>query len=113
MPIEPSAKIHVAERRAFETDVRRHFVGEIVEARDAYVVARGFTFVYDTATAEFVKRPEVRTRVIPLVDARLCINVIPESVDLAEVTYASIGGKAIVTDGDAWSLDVQEFGINR
>ena len=31
MPLKPNEKIHVIERRLFNEDVRRHFVGEVVE----------------------------------------------------------------------------------
>ena len=41
MVIDKGEKIHIVTRRNFEGDLRRHFVGEVVEVQDAAVRIEG------------------------------------------------------------------------
>jgi hypothetical protein len=107
-------KIHVAERRGFENDVRRHFVGEIVRTSDIAVLVQGWVFVYDANSASFDRHPELRTRVVSLVDARMIINSIPKGADLESTEYVlDDHGILVVTDGRNFSLSVSEFSSRR
>ena len=47
MLVEIGEKVHIAVRRMFETDLRRHFVGEIKAANDSVVRLIGYSIVYD------------------------------------------------------------------
>jgi hypothetical protein len=67
-------------------------------------------FAVDSATFQFVRRPEVRTRVVSVVSGEVIINVLPASVDLAKVAYRLEGASVRVTDGSEWHLDISEVG---
>lgn len=105
-------KVHVITRRLFEDDLRRHFVGEVTAIRDGRFRAEGFTFVFDTAMNQFVKRPEVRTRVFSL-DAHQIINVLPNSVSITNLIYKVAHRSLVITDEKGFSLEINEFGLNR
>ena len=112
MILEVGEKIHVMIRRRFENDLRRHFVGEITEVGENVVRVEGYTFVLDTVTKQYTRRPELRTRIISLTDSGNIINVIPAATKLEAVTYKmSEDNRLIVTDGEHLSLDVNEFGV--
>jgi hypothetical protein len=117
MILNKGEKIHVIERRAFEGDIRRHFVGEIVVCNEHIVRAAGYIFVCDRIKNEFIRKSEPRERIFSLVDARLVINVIPPETQLEKVHYTiqveKSHNRLIVTDGGKFSLDVHEFGALR
>ena len=101
--------VHLIERRMFPDDVRRHFVGQIEVVSDRAIRLRGYLFVYDAGSSKFFRKPEIRTRVVPL-DNRVVINVLPEGVSVEEVHYIhDADGNLSLTDGREFELDISEF----
>jgi len=108
--LSPGEKIHVITRRRFDKDVRRHFAGEVEACELGLARVRGNVFVVDDLNKHsFVKRPDLRTRIIPLTDGELIINVLPPSVQINKIHYLLQDGSLTVTDGD-WRMDIKEFG---
>ena len=109
--LSPGEKIHVMHRRRFEKDVRRHFVGEVHGYEQGVARASGYVFVIDDLSKHlFVKRPDRRTKLIPIMSGDVIVNVIPETVDVEGVAYELKDRSLVVTDGSAWTMDVKEFG---
>ena len=101
--------VHVIERRLFSDDVRRHFIGEIEACTDRVLRVRGHLYVYDSGASAFSRKPEIRTRLIPL-DNRVIINILPEGVSLEEIRYThDTDGNLTLTDGAGFELDISEF----
>lgn len=113
MIFEQGEKIHLIIRRKFEGDLRRHFVGEIKACSESLIRVEGYVFVFDHTAGEYIRRPERRARIISLVDSGNIVNVIPEAAKLEKVVY-KMGkeGRLIITDGETFTLDVNEFGAN-
>jgi reverse gyrase len=109
--LSPGEKIHVIHRRQFEKDARRHFVGEVESYEHGIARASGYVFVVDDLNKHmFVKRPDRRTKLIPISSGEVIVNVIPESVDVERVHYELKDRALHVTDGKSWRIDVKEFG---
>ncbi len=107
-------KIHVMTRRSFDGDLRRHMVGEILAFDDGIVRVRGYTFLYDQFRNEFVRRPEIRTRLLGLGDSGHVINVLPAEVEIERLRYThSDERRLVLTDGRGYSLDINEFSTTR
>jgi len=107
--VETGELIHVIERRVFSGDVRRHFVGAVGASTDQALRLKGYLFVYDSGASGFVRKPELRTRIIPL-DNRVILNVLPRGISLEEVRYAhDADGNLTLTDGAGFELDISEF----
>jgi len=114
MILEQGEKVHIILRRNFEGDLRRHFIGEIVTAKDTLVRVAGYAFVLDNTTGQFVRRPEKRIRIFGLAESGNIINVLPLKSDIEESVYEqSSQGKLVVTDGKNFTLDINEFGSSR
>jgi hypothetical protein len=114
MLINPGEKLHIIKRRLFETDVRRHFAGEVTSATENAVRLVGFAFVFDSARNEFVKRPELRTRIVALTSGSHIINILPQEVQIEALHYQlSPERHLVITDGKNFSLDINEFGMSR
>ncbi len=80
-------KVLIITRRQFETDLRRHFVGEVEEWSGAVARVRGYAFVYDPYTNLFLRREDLRTRLFPIIDAGLIVVLLPKAVVLADLHY--------------------------
>jgi hypothetical protein len=109
--LKPGEHIHVIHRRRFEKDVRRHFVGTVEACEAGVARAGGYVFVVDELNEHlFAKRPDRRTKLIPLASGDVIVNVLPEDLDIEQVRYELDGRKLWVTDGNGWKMDVKEFG---
>jgi hypothetical protein len=101
----------VIHRRRFDRDIRRHFVGTVEAYEDGIMRASGYVFVNDDLNKQvFLKRPDRRTKLIPLGSGDVIVNVIPNTVDIEEVQYELADRTLRVTDGNGWKMDVKEFG---
>lgn len=109
MILRSGEKVHVIHRRYYEKDPHRHFIG-IVENYDSGVArVVGHVYTVDTTKFQYVRRPELRTRIISLVSGELLVNVIPANVDLDKIVYKQEKKGVRVTDGANWHLDLSEF----
>lgn len=107
----PGEKIHVMHRRRFEKDLRRHFVGQVKAYEHGVARVAGYVFVIDDLTKHlFVKRPDRRVKLVPIASGDVIVNVIPDEVDLEQVTYELRDRTLWVTDGSRWEMDLKEFG---
>ncbi|MFH2104700.1 MAG: hypothetical protein ABII72_00490 [Parcubacteria group bacterium] len=105
-------KLHIIERRYFENDPRRHFIGEVLGVGENSIRAKGYVWIFDGSKNEFTKRPTPRDRVIGL-GSRLVINVLPEEVNLDNIKYIDEDGRLVATDGENLHLDINEFSASR
>ena len=107
-------KVLVITRRLFEKDLRRHFIGEVQEVSDEVVRVRGYAFVFDEPSSDFVRREDLRTRVFSLIDAGYIINVLPAEVIPEEMRYeVDERNRRKITDGKSFAMIVSEFGAYR
>jgi hypothetical protein len=111
MLIEISEKVHVVVRRIFETDLRRHFIGEIKVANDSIARIEGYFMVFDKSKNTFIKKPSIRVTIMDLSSSGYWVNIIPKDVKLADLKYVyDSNNKLTLTDGKSFELDINEFG---
>jgi hypothetical protein len=114
MVVEKGEKFHVIMRRNYETQVKRHFVGQADEVEGAVVRATGYVFIYDEMKAQYLKKDKQRTTILDLAGSGYIVNFIPQSVDLNDLHYKTIDRAFLaVTDGKEFLLDINEFGTKR
>ncbi len=107
--VEVGEVVHVIERRSFQSDVRRHFVGRVEACSEHALRVVGYLFVHDSGASAFIRKPELRTRILPL-DNRLIVNVLPEGVEVEAVRYTHDSeGNLSLSDGADFELDISEF----
>ncbi len=87
--LEAGERVLVIERRAFDQDVRRHFIGRVDAVEASCFRATGHLFVYHDSTRQWVRRQSLRTRIYGMNDSRLIISILPETVNLPTLTYDS------------------------
>ena len=113
MVISQGEKAHIIRRRNFVDDPRRHFIGEIKEVDGQVVRVEGYVFIFDPSKGEFFKKTQKRTTIIDLGDSGYVVNVIPMDINIEQLVYKNDEKTLFVTDGKSFSLDINEFGVNR
>jgi hypothetical protein len=111
--LEKGEKVHVIERRLFDGDTRRHFVGEVEGATEVAARVNGYTFVCNPMTGNFDRREPARTRIIPLGAAGLVLYVIPKEIEVEAVRYEWTAGNRLVVRAGRWELFLDEFASAR
>ena len=114
MLVQSGEKVHVIIRRRFETDLRRHLVGEIQEVYATSARITGYDFFLDTTKNQFIKKTVIRTTIIDLAESGYVVNILPDEVELDNLKYVINEQKRLVmTDNAGFVLDINEFGFNR
>lgn len=113
MLLDVGDKVHVIERRLFDSDVRRHFFGEIERVDSSAIRVTGHVFVFDSRSSTYIRNTQLRTRIIPLAAGGYVINVAPPDINVDDVRYVERDGRLVATDGGEFNLDINEFGGSR
>ena len=108
--IATGEKVHIMTRGQFSEDLRRHFAGVVLAVSDKTLRAEGYVFVFNPDTNRYIKRIPKRLRLFAIADAGNIINIMPTNVDIESLNYEVIDGRLVFTDGDAFQLDINEFG---
>lgn len=107
-------KVLVITRRAFEGDLRRHFVGEVLDTTSATVRVQGYSFVFDESTKDFIRHDELRIQIFSLIDSGLVIYILPQDICLEDIKYTwDKNNRRIITDQKEFMLNISEFTIYR
>jgi hypothetical protein len=106
-------KVHIITRRRFESDVRRHFAGEITAVEAGLCRVEGYAFVFQQGANEYRKRPDPRVRLFSIGEEGFIVFVIPNEVVIDELTYRTVDNRLVVTDDKDFTLDINEFGESR
>jgi hypothetical protein len=109
MTIEEGEKVHIASRRLFPTDIKRHFAGRVEAVEGDSMRVTGHAFIYHSETRKFEKKPNVRTRVFSLIDARLVINILPKDADVGQIKYVVKDARLALEISEAIEYDLTEY----
>jgi hypothetical protein len=109
MILQKGEKVHIIHRRHYEKDRHRHFVGVVDEYDQGMARVTGHVYTVDAGKFAFVKREEIRTRLVSVVSGDVLLNILPAKVDLSKIVYKQERKAVRVTDGSDWYLDLSEF----
>ena len=76
MLIETGEKVHVVVRRSFETDLRRHFIGEVTAANGSIARIDGYVMIFDKNKNTFIKSPNIRSTILDLANNGYWLNIL-------------------------------------
>ena len=97
--------VHII-HQLFRGDARRHFVGAVEGHEGNLIRVKGYLFAMDSTQSQFVRREELRTRIISLNES-VIVNILPSHVKIDEITYTHRpNGDIFVTDGTEWHLNI-------
>ena len=103
--------IHIIHRQLFPSDAQRHFVGTVESHEEPLVRVKGYLFAMDSTHSQFVRREQLRTRVVSLNDA-VIVNILPAHVKIDQITYTHRpNGDIHVSHGTEWPLDITHWSL--
>jgi hypothetical protein len=101
--------IHIIHRQLFPGDARRHFVGTVEGHEGPLVRVKGYLFAMDSTQSQFVRREELRTRIVSLNDT-VIVNILPAHAQIDKITYTHRpNGDILVTDGTDWHWNISHL----
>ena len=100
-------KVFVVERRLFEKDLRRHFVGEVEVCTASGFRATGYPFYYHASAKNYVRKQQPRTRLFSF-HSNLIINLLPHDCDIESVNYITSGQGTVLTDQNSLRIDISD-----
>ncbi|EEF60386.1 hypothetical protein [Pedosphaera parvula] len=109
MILQKGEKVHMIHRRLLDKDPHRHFVGIVDAYENGVARVTGHMYTVDPTKFSFFKRPEKRTRIVSLISGDVFVNILPEAVDLEDITYKQEKKSVRVTDCKDWHMDISEF----
>ena len=98
----------VSNRRMFERDETRFFVGRTIVCEGPLLKAEGFTFVKDLSNGHIIRKEEKRIKVLSLNSPGHIVYQLPSDVDVANVNIESGNGDAYMVDGSKKLLNLTE-----
>ena len=109
MVLEPGNHLLIVHRRLFEADHSRFFVGR-VEGYDSGVArVSGYSFGRDHLNSKFIRKPDLRTKLIGIGSGTLIIYCLPNDISLEDVVFAvPESGLKLVCPPDV-SLNLSEY----
>lgn len=112
--LEQGERVYVVLHRLFDGDKTRQFAGEILEASDTVMKVQGYTFVHDSFTNAIVRRDDIRTRIISMVDAANIIMIIPKEVIIENVQFdINSRNQHVITDKASFAMNLSEFWVSK
>jgi hypothetical protein len=109
MILNPGEKVHIIHRRVYEKDHHRHFVGVVDQYEGGVARVTGHVYTVDPVKFTFMRRPEIRTRLVSVVSGDVLVNILPAKVNLEKIYYKQERKAVRVTDGSDWHLDLSEY----
>jgi len=108
MILENGDVVLVSNRRMFERDEMRFFVGRTIACEGPLFKAEGFTFVRDLSNGHIIKKEEKRIKVLSLDSPGQIVYQLPSEIDLENVDIESGNGDAFIVDGAKRLLNLCE-----
>lgn len=108
MLLKPGDKVLVAHRRLFERDETRLFVGRVDAFEAGLAKVTGQSYARDVISGGMVGKPEKRTKILSLVSGSLIVYQLPEGIQLERLRFEAPEGRAVLTDGAEFQMDLAE-----
>jgi len=108
MIFEIGDTVLLSNRRMFERDEARFFVGRTVACEGQLLKVEGFTFVRDVSNGYVVKKEEKRTKVLSLASPGYIVYQLPNDINVETIDIESGNGEAILVDGSRQIMNLSE-----
>jgi hypothetical protein len=98
----------VSNRRMFERDESRFFLGRTIASEGALLKVEGYTFVRDLSSGQIVKKDEVRIKVLSLASPGYIVYQLPRDTNINMAMIQGENGEAILADGSREIMNLSE-----
>ncbi|HLH77000.1 MAG TPA: hypothetical protein VKV28_09375 [Candidatus Binataceae bacterium] len=106
--VHPNDRLLIIDRKLFRDDLTRFFVGVVEDCEEGVVRMHGYSYHINPYQMGSEKRVDERTRIVSLHGTDLCY-VLPRELNIAQVAVTHTTKSVILSDGQAWSLDLTDY----
>ena len=100
--------ILVANRRLFETDESRFFIGSVDEYEAGIVKATGRSYVRDVMSGRMIEKADKRTKILSLSSGTFLIYQIPGAPSPDAMKFTEEEGRLSLTNEKGFRMDLTE-----
>lgn len=109
MILDKGYKILVLQRRLFEEDHARFFVGIVDGYENGVVRATGTSWIRNTYSGKFERKQDLRTKILSIGSGTLVVYQLPSGCDLNALEFqVDASQNLILTDGASLRMDLSE-----
>lgn len=109
MILDVGSKVLVVHRRLYDKDKSRYFVGVVDQCEAGLARVTGHTWVQDPFDGAFLKKEDMRTKIIALSSTGIITYALPNSVQLSDLQFEfSDKGQLALHDRKKFRMDLSE-----
>ncbi len=108
MILEIGDTVLISNRRMFERDEARYFLGRTVACEGSLLKVEGFTFARDMTDGHVIKKDEKRVKVLSLASPGYMVYQLPSDINIESVEIESNDGDAILVEGPRRIMNLAE-----
>ncbi len=108
MILEAGDKVLVSNRRMFDGDEARFFLGETIACEGHLLKIEGYSFVRDLSSGHIVKKIERRIKVISVASPGHIVYQVANEINVHTADIASGNGDAMLMDGSQPIMNLSE-----
>ena len=111
MILEVGSKVLVVNRRMFENDKERFFIGLVDNCENGLAQVTGHTWVKDNFNGAFVRKEDLRTKVVALASPGLIVYLLPSAIQYNQLRFEMTdNGQVWLRDGGPhFKMDLSEM----
>ena len=112
MILEPGSIVLLSHRRLFESDHSRYFLGTVDGYEDGVASVTGYTWIRDAYLGHYVRKDDVRTKIVSLSSGTVIVYRLPDSVRVPAARIESQDTSTVLTDYAGFTMDLTEGILN-
>ena len=108
MVLQSGNKVLIVQRRLFEKDSPRFFVGTVDVCEAGLVKVTGYTHFQDKMTGHVQRKDDVRTKVIPIASGTVLVYLLSDDTRIDDLHFIHTSSQVMITDGSNFRMDLTE-----
>ncbi len=108
MMLESGDMVLISQRRLFEGDEDRYFIGRTIVCEGPLIKAEGYSFVRGLSSGHIIKKPEKRTKVLSLSSLGQIVYQLPNDIDLEFVDIIVQHSDVVLVAGPRQIMNLSE-----
>lgn len=106
--LEIGNKVLIAHRRLYEKDESRYFVGEVLDYSDGVVKVKGYTFVRDLISGNFLRKRDPRTKIASILSGTMIFYMLPSETEIDSVHFEFNDSELDLVDAKGLKMNMTE-----
>lgn len=108
MLLKHGDKLLIAQRRLYEKDELRFFIGHVDEYESGIVKLTVHSYVRDPIGGSIIEKSDARTKILSLASGTLLVYQLPDDLDLDKAEFKVLDTHSSLTDNEEFTMNLTE-----